>query len=126
MDINQLEMNVNCYAQAVYHEVNTQSLEEKVGVINVIRNRVKSNRWGRDVCDVVYANGQFSVKGENHHPVDNKTYLQTKLLVLDTIVFNKHTNPVANALYFHDDSIPPKETWYGKRKIIHIGRMVFY
>jgi spore germination cell wall hydrolase CwlJ-like protein len=126
MDINQLELDVNCYAQAVYHEVNTQSLEEKVGVINVIRNRVKSNRWGRDVCDVVYANGQFSVKGENHHPVDNKTYLQTKLLVLDTIVFNKHTNPVANALYFHDDSIPPKETWYGKRKIIHIGRMVFY
>jgi spore germination cell wall hydrolase CwlJ-like protein len=126
MDINQLELDVNCYAQAVYHEANTQSLEEKVGVINVIRNRVKSNRWGRDVCDVVYANGQFSVKGENHHPVDRKTYLQTKLLVLDTIVFNKHTNPVANALYFHDDSIPPKETWYGKRKIIHIGRMVFY
>ena len=126
MDINQLELDVNCYAQAVYHEVNTQSLEEKVGVINVIRNRVKSNRWGRDVCDVVYANGQFSVKEENHYPVDSKTYLQTKLLVLDTIVFNKHTNPVANALYFHDDSIPPKETWYGKRKIIHIGRMVFY
>ena len=126
MDINQLELDVNCYAQAVYHEVNTQSLEEKVGVINVIRNRVKSNRWGRDVCDVVYANGQFSVKEENHYPVDRKTYLQTKLLVLDTIVFNKHTNPVANALYFHDDSIPPKETWYGKRKIIHIGRMVFY
>ena len=46
--------------------------------------------------------------------------------VLDTIVFNKHPNVVANALYFHDDSITPKTSWFGKKKIVHIGRMVFY
>ena len=127
MDINQLEMNVNCYAQAVYHEVNTRTLEEKVGVINVIRNRLHSGRWGRDVCSVVYASGQFvGVTDESHIPVNERAYLETKLLVIDTVVFNKHTNPVANALYFHDDSIPPKKEWFGKRKKTHIGRMVFY
>jgi phosphoribosylamine--glycine ligase len=31
-----------------------------------------------------------------------------------------------NALYFHDDSIPPKKEWFGKKKKTHIGRMVFY
>ena len=127
MDINELELNVNCYAQAVYHEVNTRTLEEKVGVLNVIRNRVRNGRWGCDVCSVVYASGQFiGVTDENHIPVNERAYLETKLLVIDTVVFNKHTNPVADALYFHDDSIPPKKEWFGKRKKTHIGRMVFY
>ena len=127
MDINELELNVNCYAQAVYHEVNTRTLEEKVGVINVIRNRLHSGRWGRNVCSVVYASGQFiGVTDESHIPVNERAYLETKLLVIDTIVHHKHSNPVADALYFHDDSIPPKKKWFGKRKKTHIGRMVFY
>ena len=126
MDINSLELDVACYATAVHHEVNTRSLEEKVGVINVIRNRLHSGRWGHSVCSVVYFNNQFAVQDQSHSPVDEKTYLETKLLVIDTIVHNKYANPVANALYFHDDSIPPKKEWFGKRKKTHIGRMVFY
>jgi len=126
MDIHNLELDVACYATAVYHEVNTRSLEEKVGVINVIRNRLRSGRWGYSVYSVVYANNQFAVQDETHHPVDERAYLETKLLVINTIVHHKYTNPVADALYFHDDSIPPKKEWFGKRKKTHIGRMVFY
>ena len=127
MDIHNLELDIACYATAVYHEVNNRTLEEKIGVINVIRNMVRSGLWGRDVCSVVYANGQFiGVTDERHPTVDERAYLETKLLVIDTIVRNKYANPVANALYFHDDSIPPKKTWFGKKKIIHIKRMVFY
>jgi spore germination cell wall hydrolase CwlJ-like protein len=126
MDIHSLELDIACYSTAVYAEVNTRSLEEKVGVINVIRNRLKSGRWGHSVCSVVYASGQFAVQDERQHPVNEKAYLKTKLLVLDTIVFNKYPNPVANSLYFHDDSIPPKKEWFGRKKIVHIKRMVFY
>ena len=126
MDAHNLELDIACYATAVYHEVNTRSLEEKVGVINVIRNRLHSGRWGYSVCSVVYANNQFAVQDEAHHPVDERAYLETKLLVINTIVNHKYTNPVADALYFHDDSIPPKKAWFGKRKKTHIGRMVFY
>ena len=126
MDINNLELDIACYATAVYHEVNTRSLEEKVGVINVIRNRLHSGRWGYSVCSVVYADNQFAVQDEAHNPVDEKAYLQTKLLVIDTIINNKYPNVVANALYFHDDSIPPKKEWFGHKKKTHIGRMVFY
>ncbi len=70
MEINALEADIACYATAVYHEVNNRSLEEKLGVINVIRNRVKSGRWGFDVCSVVYASGQFiGVTDESHKKV---------------------------------------------------------
>jgi len=126
MDIHNLELDIACYSSAVYAEVNTRTLEEKLGVINVIRNRVKSGRWGHSVCSVVYASGQFAVQDERQHPVDKKAYLKTKLLVLDTVVFKKYANPVANSLYFHDDSISPKKEWFGRKKIIHIKRMVFY
>jgi N-acetylmuramoyl-L-alanine amidase len=127
MDIQSLELDVACYATAVYHEVNTRTLEEKVGVINVIRNRLRSGLWGNSVCSVVYANGQFiGVTDERHPEINTRAYLETKLLVIDTIIHNKYANPVANALYFHDDSIPPKKEWFGKRKKTHIGRMVFY
>lgn len=127
MDMHHLELDVACYATAVYHEVNTRSLEEKLGVINVIRNRVHSGRWGRDVCSVVYANGQFiGVTDESHNEVNKRAYLETELLVLDAVVFNKYANPVGQALYFHDDSMQTKTAWFGKKKMVKIGRMVFY
>ena len=126
MDTHNLELDIECYATAVYHEVNTRTLEEKVGVINVIRNRLHSGLWGNSVCAVVYANNQFAVQDQSHSPVNERAYLETKLLVIDTIVYNKYANPVANALYFHDDSIPPKKVWFGRKKVIHIKRMVFY
>jgi spore germination cell wall hydrolase CwlJ-like protein len=129
MDMQLTEHDLHCIATAVYTEVNTQSLEEKLGVIHVIMNRVRSKRFGRDVCEVVYARGQF-IGVENYvngkqAPPDQKIFLETQLLVLDTLVFKKYANPVANSLYFHDDSIDMQFIW-NKKKVVHIGRMVFY
>ena len=125
MDMHNLELEIGCYAAAVYHESNTQSLQEKLGVLNVVRNRLKSGRWGNDVCSVVYSSGQFiGVTDQSHDDVDTKAFLETELLVLDTIVFHKYANPVADALYFHDDSIKTMAGW-GKKKV-KIGKMIFY
>ena len=125
MDIQSLEMDIVCYASAAYHEGSTKY--ERIAIINTIRNRLNSGRWGRNVCSVVYAHGQFiGVTDPTHEPVDEKTYLETKLLVIDTIIFHKYANPIADAIYFHDDSLPSKAKWYGKHKKTKIGRMIFY
>ena len=129
MDLHISEHDIHCIATAVYVEVNTQSLEEKLGVINVIMNRVRSKRFGRDACEVVYARGQFvgieNMMKANEKNIDQETLLKTKLLVIDTLLFKKHANPVAQSLYFHDDSIDMQYIW-NKKKVVHIGRMVFY
>ena len=126
MDIAALEMDVVCYATAAYHE-GSNNKQERIAIINVIRNRLHTRRWGDTVCSVVYADNQFvGVWDDTHEKVDEKTYLETKLLVLDTVVFNKYANPVADALFFHDDSIQAKSHWFGKKKKTKIGRMVFY
>ena len=125
MDIQSLEMDIVCYASAAYHEGSNKY--ERIAIINVIRNRLNSGRWGNSVCDVVYSHGQFiGVTDSTHEPVNEKTYLETKLLVIDTIMFRKYTNPIADAIYFHDDSLPSKAKWYGKHKKTKIGRMTFY
>ena len=125
MDIQSLEMDIVCYASAAYHEGSNKY--ERIAIINVIRNRLNSGRWGRNVCSVVYAHGQFiGVTDPTHEPVNEKTYLETKLLVIDTIIFHKYANPIADAIYFHDDSLPSKAKWYGKHKKTKIGRMTFY
>ena len=118
-------MDVVCYATAAYHEGSNKY--ERIAIINTIRNRLKSGRWGNTVCSVVYADNQFvGVWDETHEPVNEKTYLETKLLVLDTVIFNKYANPVADALYFHDDSMQTKAKWFGKKRKAKIGHMVFY
>ena len=125
MDIQSLEMDVVCYATAAYNEGSTK--QERIAIINVIRNRLNSGRWGNTVCSVVYANNQFvGVWDETHEKVNEKTYLETKLLVLDTVVFHKYANPVADALFFHDDSMQAKNYWFGKKRKAKIGHMVFY
>jgi spore germination cell wall hydrolase CwlJ-like protein len=129
MDIHISEHDVHCIATAVYVEVNTQSLEEKLGVIFTIMNRVRSGKFGRDACEVVYARGQFvgieNMMKANEKNINQETLLKTKLLVIDTLLFKKHANPVAQSLYFHDDSIDMQYIW-NKKKVVHIGRMVFY
>ena len=129
MDMHLTEHDVHCIATAVYTEANTQSLEEKLGVIHVIANRVRSKKFGKDACEVVYARGQFigvtnMLNGKQVKP-NKRMFLKTQLLVLDTLVFKKYSNPVANSLYFHDDSIDMRFIW-NKQKVVHIGRMVFY
>jgi spore germination cell wall hydrolase CwlJ-like protein len=129
MDMHLTEHDVHCIATAVYTEANTQSLEEKLGVIHVIANRVRSKKFGKDACEVVYARGQFigvtnMLSGKQVKP-NKRMFLKTQLLVLDTLVFKKYSNPVANSLYFHDDSIDMRFIW-NKKKVVHIGRMVFY
>ena len=89
MDIHNLELDIACYAQGVYHE-GSHNIQERIGIINVIRNRVRDGRWGNDVCSVVYASGQFiGVTDESHLPVNERAYLETKLLVIDTIIHKR-------------------------------------
>ena len=121
MDINTLDLNMSCYAHAAYHEAGTQ--QEIIGVMNVIRQRIKAG-YGKDSCEVVYANGQFQgVTDENHDEVDMKRFLNIKLLAIDVIHRNRYNNPVPKKLHFYDDSIGTPVGW--KNCNIKIGRLVF-
>lgn len=121
MDINTLDLYMSCYAHAAYHEASSQT--EMIAVMNIIRQRIKAG-YGKDSCEVVYANGQFQgVTDDTHDEVDMKRYLNIKLLAIDAIHRNRYKNPVPNKLHFYDDSINTPVGW--KNCNIKIGRLVF-
>jgi len=126
-DINYVEAQISCMAYAIYAEANTQSLQTKHGVGYLILNRVKSKRFGKDICDVVYSKGQFigisdMLKHKYREPT-TQDLLKTKLIALN-IYYGKVVNPVGRSLYFHDDSIDMKHVW-GK-KAVKLDNLIFY
>lgn len=126
-DINYVDVQITCIAQAIYAEANTQSLEAKYGVGYLILNRVKSKRYGKDACDVVYSKGQFigidDMNTNKHEQPSTEDLLKTKLIALK-VYYKQVTNPVGNATHFHDDSIDMKHVW-GK-KAVKIDNLIFY
>ena len=127
VDINYVDVQITCIAQAIYAEANTQSLEAKYGVGYLILNRVKSKRYGNDACDVVYSKGQFigidDIVNNRHEQPSTEDLLKTKLIAIK-VYYNKVANPVGNATHFHDDSIDMKHVW-GK-KAVKIDNLIFY
>jgi spore germination cell wall hydrolase CwlJ-like protein len=125
--INHVDIQLTCMAYAIYSEANTQSLQAKHGVGYLILNRVRSNKFGKDICDVVYSKGQFigiqDIINNKHDKPNVEDLLKTKLIALD-IYYGRVTNPVGRSLYFHDDSIDMKHVW-GK-KAVKIDNLIFY
>jgi spore germination cell wall hydrolase CwlJ-like protein len=128
MDMTAMEADLYCYALATYAEAIT--INEKTSVIHLIRNRVKSGKFGAGVCEVIYSKGQFNgvediVKGKRKYP-DKKTLLETKLLVVQTIYLKKHTNYIAHSLYFHDDSITDMTHVWKRKRVTKVDNLIFY
>ena len=125
--INYVDVQLTCMAYAIYAEANTQSLQTKHGVGYLILNRVRSKRYGKDICDVVYSKGQFigiqDMLTNKHDEPTLEDLLKTKLIALN-VYYGKVTNPVGRSLYFHDDSIDMKHVW-GK-KAVKLDNLIFY
>jgi len=126
-DINYVDVQLTCMAYAIYAEANTQSLQTKHGVGYLILNRVRSHKFGKDICDVVYSKGQFigvyDIVHKRHEKPSLEDLLKTKLIALD-VYYGKVVNPVGRSLYFHDDSIDMKHMW-GK-KVVKLDNLIFY
>jgi spore germination cell wall hydrolase CwlJ-like protein len=104
MDINAADQQLTCMAAAMYHEAHTQSQTAQKAVGALILNRVRSGKFGRDACTVVFAKGQFlGIHDANHLEASKEDFLKTKLLAVK--VWYKHDNPIGDRLYFYDDSI---------------------
>lgn len=54
-----LKAEIDCLAKNVFHEARGESVEGQKAVVAVTLNRLNLARWGRSVCDVVYAPYHF-------------------------------------------------------------------
>lgn len=104
-----------CIATAIYYEARGSTREDKIGVGNVIMNRVRDRRFPNTPCAVVYQRSQFSwTSGGWAH---QSRYLE----LARQIQSGNIEDNTQNSLYFWSVRIGTPNWARGKR-IIRIGQ----
>lgn len=128
------DRELKCLALNVYHEAGVESFEGKVAVAQVTLNRVRSNSFPSDICEVVYQKNTFISKTvcqfswyclqpSRLQPVDARVYEESYTVAKKVLLENFRLDSIQSALYYHADYVNPK--WKYKR-IAKIGRHIFY
>ncbi|WP_075183055.1 cell wall hydrolase [Pantoea sp. 1.19] len=116
-----------CLALNIYHEARGESLKGQIAVGAVTMNR--ANWKPKEVCDVVYAPGQFSwthLKRMAHRiPSDKDASWQRAKSLANRIVAGEVKDITGGATYYHTRRVKPY--WRGSfQQTLVIGNHVFY
>lgn len=129
--MTKLEKDLQCLTDNLVMEAGVEAIEGKLAVAQVTMNRVRDKRFGNDVCAVVYQHKQFSwttdtPKNRNNYRNMNKQQYQESYDIAKKVLIEKFEIPsLRTALFYHADYVNPK--WAeDKKKIIKIGRHIFY
>ena len=121
------ERERTCLIRNVFFESGSEPYWGKIAVAQVTWNRVKYGQWGKDICRVVYAPGQFSWTVEPHKrnsPVGGPGWEDTVQAVED-FVNGVRVAKLENSMFFHASYVRPNwHTWADRIK--QIGNHIFY
>ena len=142
-----------CLALNAYHEARDQDIRGMVAVSQVVMNRVESDLFPDDVCEVVMQGPtreswktrqyidideedreyypirhrcQFSwyCDGKDDTPYEEKAWEQARL-VANGVYYQKLYPLVGDALWYHADYVKP-EWAESKTEVAQIGNHIFY
>ena len=122
-----------CLARAVYHEARGEPIEGQVAVAQVVLNRVKSKRWPKTVCGVVYEGHErgekcqfsFACYEKKGLPDSNQMWAQAKWIADDVAAGRTFLEELGQATYYHTHAVKP--VWRASlTPIRRIGQHIFY
>lgn len=126
----------HCLAKAIYFEARSESKAGQLAVANVVMNRVKSENYPNNICDVVYENHSktklhgcqfsFTCDGQHDRPKLGPHWNKAKQLATK-VMNNSAKSRVVNAsvLHYHADYVQPRWSRF-MRRLTKIGRHIFY
>jgi spore germination cell wall hydrolase CwlJ-like protein len=120
---------LKCLADNIYYEAGNQSTQGKLAVADVTLNRVKSPKFPKTVCSVVYQRTkrvcQFSWVCERNKNVRSaQQYTQSKKVAEKVLLSGANSGILGrNVLFYHADYVNPR--WNLKR-VAKIGDHIFY
>jgi N-acetylmuramoyl-L-alanine amidase len=102
---------VQCVAEAVYHEARGTSKTSQQAVAHVVVNRAEDDDFPDDVCAVVKDGCQFSYECDGRpeamtEPEARKEAVEAAEAVLD----GEAPDPTDGALYYHNGTVTPDWT----------------
>ncbi len=134
--IQYTKKDIRCLTEAIYYEAGNQSQLGKEAVAAVVVNRVRSGRYPKTVCGVVY---QYVIKNEikvcqfsftcfKRNTPDYELWKQSKIIayrVLQNYYFHDTLRQLNSALFFHAEYVHPE--WARKKQYVgKIGQHLFY
>ena len=103
-----MEKDAKCLAMNMYHEARNQTIDGQYAVAHVTMNRVASSKHADNICDVVYANKQFSWTWTltDTTPDDQKAY-DLAYTIASEVISNQSNDNTNGADHYHADYVNP-------------------
>lgn len=122
-----LESQLECLSQAIYHEARGEDYTGQLYVGFIIRNRVMSDKFPDDFCQVIEQPWQFSFM----HEIDDPSIMHEKESadwandVARIIMISENPFP-ETMLYYHADHMTPDWNFDVLEQYKAYGNHIFY
>lgn len=114
-----------CLALTVYFEARGEDPDAQRMVAEVVMERVNSDKYPDNVCDVVWQDGQFSwtSDGKSDKPKDTVAWLYAQIVANETLLYG--CDLCSGATYYHTLDVLPY--WADDMEMVGMyGHHVFY
>ena len=118
---------LKCLADNIYFESLIEPVAGQIAVANVTMNRVASKHFPNTVCEVVWQKKQFSWTHDGKSDVPSEKVLWFEVYNIAEKVYNGEISDITEgSTFYHADYVNP--SWANKmdRKVVKIGRHIFY
>jgi spore germination cell wall hydrolase CwlJ-like protein len=126
--VNYTPKEEECLAKNIYHEAGVESDVGKVAVGQVTINRLKTGRWGDNLCDVIYAKKQFSwtisKKLKNEKPKGE--LWENSKRITKKVLSGLRVKTLDKGLFYHTNYIHTPAWVEPGSKITQIDQHIFY
>ena len=123
------EKDVDCLTRNIYYEAGVEDTMGKYAVAQVTLNRVKTGKWGKSICQVVYARKQFSWTAKKKRAWSKpkgKTWDESKAIAHKVLAEGIRVRPLKKSLFYYADYIQTPK-WVDHTKFsAQIGQHLFY
>lgn len=108
------EEQTRCLAAVIWHEARGEPLKGQLAVAQVVKNRVKSDKYPNTICKVAFQPHQFT-------DLKKIKYDDNTLVIAREFLKGNLKSPVNNATHYHADYVNPY--WANTKKISFVGKV---
>ena len=121
------DKNFKCLAKNIYYEAGVEDWHGKIAVAQVTFQRRNLGKWGKTICDVVYAKNQFSwtLDKKKAHVIPSGPLWEASEKAARDFLAGYRIKDLA-ADHYHGDYIKEPKWAKKMKKQTKIGRHIFY
>ena len=116
------EKQIDCLAKNIYFEARGEPIKGQIAVAQVVLNRLDSDDYPSNICQIVYQPNQFSWTSKRKIFIDDLSLYREIKELAKHVIMNKPKDPTNGALFFKHKRL---KTQTNKKSVV-IGNHIFY